>query len=49
MRDSVERKRDKDFIELAGIEKIRHLDMPDKYNVLEYLIKELINLKSVSD
>lgn len=37
-----ELKRDKDYIELANIEKIRALELQDKYNVLEFLVRELI-------
>ena len=43
-----EQKRDKDYIELANIEKIRALEGQDKYNVLEFLVKELIQMR-VSD
>lgn len=40
-------KRDKDYIQLNDIEKIRALDPHDRYNVLEYLIRELIQLKTL--
>lgn len=38
-------KKDKDYIQLNDIEKIRALAPTDRYNVLEFLIKELIQLK----
>ncbi len=44
-----ERKQDRDYIELAGINKIRDLGVEDKYNVLEHLIKELVNLKGTQE
>jgi len=36
------KRKDKDYIELNGLEKIRDLEVNDKYHVLEYLIKEML-------
>lgn len=44
-----EKKADKDYIELTGLNKIRELGVEDKYNVLEHLIKELVNLKGMKE
>ncbi|CDW82200.1 UNKNOWN [Stylonychia lemnae] len=44
----IEQKRqDKDYIQLNDIEKIRGLDPKDRLNVLEFLVKELIQLKAL--
>lgn len=39
------KRKDKDFIELSGIQKIKELQADDKYKVLEFLIKELMDIK----
>lgn len=44
-----EKKQDRDYIELTGMNKIRDLGVEDKYNVLEHLIKELVNLKGTKE
>ncbi len=36
------------MIELRDIQKLSELDVQDKYNVLEYLVKELIGVKASS-
>lgn len=45
--DTEIRKKDKDVIEINDIQKIRGLEVEDRYNVLEYLVKELLNLKDI--
>ena len=35
----------KDVIELENIQKIRELEVEDRYKVLEYLVRELIGLR----
>lgn len=37
--------RDKDFVQLGDVDKIRALAPEDRYNVLEYLIKEVMGLR----
>lgn len=36
----------KEVIELRDVQKLQELDVQDRYNVLEYLVKELIGLKA---
>lgn len=35
----------KDHIQLDGIQKIKELDVEDKYKVLEFLVKEMMEIK----
>ena len=37
-----------DVIELKDIQKLQELNVEDRYNVLEYLVKELIGIKKQS-
>ena len=35
----------KDYIQLEGIQKIKGLEVEDKYKVLEFLVKEMMNMR----
>ena len=43
----LQKQQDKDYIQLTDVQKIRELAPQDRYNVLEFLVKELIQLKAL--